>query len=89
MPKKQVSMIRKYHDQTPQIKQWCAAPRGRAKEHGLSQDTRKKSSLLFIKMIAKLDGHKLLNNETRTKHRTHTHNGSSLALRISRFNRTG
>ena len=31
------------------------------------------SSLFPITRIAKLDGHKLLNNTTRTKHRTHPH----------------
>ena len=49
------------------------ASRGRATEHWLSQDTRKSNHLsLPHQDDCKLDGHKVLNNKTRTTQNPHT-----------------
>ena len=79
-PKKQRCMIGKYHNHTLQTN-----PRHREEEpqdtgHWLSQYIRKTvkvnatNALFPIKMIAKLEGHIVLPNKIRTKHRTPTNN---------------
>ena len=59
-------MLSEYDQEIPQ-----SHTAGRPKEHQKNiKVTQLALSLVFIKMIAKLEGHKVLNNETRTKHKT-------------------
>ena len=71
-------MIRKYHSNTPQTNSCYREEEQQNKtRHQGDSSSKATSSLLPNKMIAKLDGHKELNNRTRSKHRTPTNNGSS------------
>ena len=77
-------MIRKYHNHSLHTSPWRhkkshrTLTANRHQEEILNKVTSSLSLSLFgIKMIAKLEGPKVLYNKTMTKHRTPTNNGSN------------
>ena len=72
MLRKQLSMIMKYHNHTLQTNPWRHEEERQNTDCHMTSGRQLKQRSRFslsIKMIAKLDGHKVLYNKTRTEHR--------------------
>ena len=86
----QVNMISKYDNHTLQTNpRHCKEEPQKTKSQDIRSTIKVKQSVLSLPhQDEKLEGRKVLNNKTRTKHITHTHNESNNKQRINNNNRT-
>ena len=90
--KLQVSMIRKYHIHTLQTNPCFREEKSQSQKSHRNKTSKRQSkafnALFPIKMIAKLEEHKVLKNKTKTKHRTPTKMGATDNKRTTTLERT-